>query len=364
MELSIIQNKGKSIVILLDDKMRIIKPVYDYLKYLRLRDRALNTLKANGRDLKIYWDFLNKRNYKYDEVTPNTIGEFIEYLRKPKNNSDDIVTVYVESQRTARTINRILSTVYNFYKYWGMIKEINNPIIMQDVNRPFNMFKSLLHHTKSSNKTKQSIFKIKESKRTFKLVSDDDAEIFLNNLPTWRDRLIFKIMYLTGARVGEVLDLQIEDIPYPDISKQLGVLENIKSKGKRRNLYIPMSLLEEIDTFIMEERNNIDTKHSYIFVSQQNQNLGKPLTYRAIYEVFDVVKKKMEISFNFHDLRHTYITHLAESGMDASIIQIIAGHAHITTTQQYTHISNKYLGDSLNKYWSKSILIGGKENDK
>jgi hypothetical protein len=47
-ELSIVQSKGKDIIVLLDDKMRIVKPVYDYLKYLRLKDRAVNTLKAKG----------------------------------------------------------------------------------------------------------------------------------------------------------------------------------------------------------------------------------------------------------------------------------------------------------------------------
>ena len=110
MELTIIQSKNKDIVVLLDDNMRIIKPVYDYLKYLRLKDRAVNTLKANGTDLKIYWNFLNKNGYEYNEVTPNIIGEFVEYLREP-NDTDNVVTLYVESQRTARTINRILSKI-------------------------------------------------------------------------------------------------------------------------------------------------------------------------------------------------------------------------------------------------------------
>lgn len=173
MELNIVKSNGKDIVVLLDDRMRIVKPVYDYLKYLRLKNRAFNTIKANGTDLKIYWDFLNKKYYSYDEVTPNTIGEFIEYLRDP-NDTEEVVALYAESQRTGKTINRILSTVYNFYKYCGMVKEVNNPIIMEDVNRPFDMFKSLLHHANSINKTKQSIFKVKESKTTFKLVSDSD----------------------------------------------------------------------------------------------------------------------------------------------------------------------------------------------
>lgn len=363
MELHTIRYENKDIVVLLDNNMGLVKPVYDYLKHLRLKDRAFNTIRANCNDLKLYWEFLNKGHYQYDEVTPNVIGEFIEYLREP-NTTDNVVSIYAESKRTGKTINRILSTVYNFYKYCGMIREVDNPIIMEEVNRPFDMFKSLLYHARNNNKTLKSMFKVKEGKTTFKLVSDSEAEIFLNALSTWRDKLIFKIMYLTGARIGEVLDLQIEDIPYPDISKEIGMLENIKSKGKRRHLYIPMNLLEEIDTFIMEERNNIDTEHSYIFVSQQKRYLGKPLTYRAIYEVFNTVKKKTGIKLNFHDLRHTCATALVQSGMDISVVKIILGHEHITTTQQYTHISNQYLEDNLSRYWNKSSLIGGGANGK
>lgn len=135
------------------------------------------------------------------------------------------------------------------------------------------------------------------------------------------------------------------------------MLENIKSKGKTRNLYIPMSLLDEIDDFLMEDRNKIDTEHGNLFVSKQIQNLGKLLTYLGIYSVFNVVKKKVGIEFNFHDLRHTYITQLIENDINISVVRIIAGHEYVTTTQQYTHISNQYLENSFNGYWSKSALM-------
>ena len=357
MELHKIKYKNEDTFVLLDDNMKLVKPVYDYLKHLRQKDRAINTIKANCNDLKLYWDFLNKERYDYYEVTPKIIGEFIEYLREP-NPTDNLVSIYAESKRTGKTINRILSTVYNFYKYCAIVNEVNNP------NRPFDMFKNILHHASSNNKTKQSIFKVKVSETSVKLVSEREAEIFLNALNSWRDKLIFKIMHLTGARIGEVLDLQIEDIPYPDTSQEIGKLENIKSKGKTRDLYVPMSLLEEIDKFIMEERYNIDTEHSYIFVSQQKQNLGKPLTYRAIYEVFNTAKKKTGIQLNMHDLRHTCATNLVESGMDISVVRIVLGHEYVSTTQKYTHVSNQYLENSLSKYWKNSSLIGGEANGK
>ncbi|GAB6168386.1 hypothetical protein JCM1393_08460 [Clostridium carnis] len=68
MELHTIRYKDNDIVVLLDSNMKLVKPIYHYLKYLRQKDRAFNTMKANGRDLKLYWDFLNREHYQYEEI--------------------------------------------------------------------------------------------------------------------------------------------------------------------------------------------------------------------------------------------------------------------------------------------------------
>lgn len=70
MELHVIEREGRKTVVLLDNEMRIVKPVYDYLKFQRQKDKALNTLKASGSDLRTYWEFLNDNGYEYDKVTP------------------------------------------------------------------------------------------------------------------------------------------------------------------------------------------------------------------------------------------------------------------------------------------------------
>lgn len=359
MELSVIEQDNKKIVVLLDENMRIIKPVYEYLKQQVRLGRSFNTIVANGRDLKIYWDFLEYRRYDYTKVTPAMIGEFIEFLRSAEFMNKKIILLYGESKRTGKTINRILSTVYGFYKYCCMVLEINNPIIMEEINRPQNMFRSLLYHTRRNNRTFKSIFKVKESDYGITIIPEKHIELMMKNLPTSRDRLILKILYLTGARIGEVLELKIENIPYPNYEETFGILKDIQSKGKVRDLFIPTKLIQEIDDFIINERSLIMTEHSYLFVSLQKQNLGKPLTYRGIYEVFGRVKKKLGIKFNFHDVRHTFITQLAEIGMDVSIISKIAGHKHIATTEKYTHLSDRYVGESLSRYWKNSILLGG-----
>lgn len=364
MELSVIKTEDGGVVVLLDENMRIVKPVQDYLRQQARTGKSFNTLVANGRDLKLYWQFLNYKGYDYTKVTPVNIGEFIEFLRLPDGTNEKIVTLYGSSKRSGKTVNRILSTLYGFYKYCCMVLEMDNPIIMEEINRPQNMFKSLLHHTRHNNRTNKSIFKVKESEANITIIPDSHIELILDNLSRERDRLILKILYLTGARIGEVLDLKIENIPHPNSGEIFGVLKNIKSKGKARDLFIPAALIEDLDNFIIEERALIKTDHNYLFVSLQKQHFGKPLSYRGIYEVFRNVKEKLDIPFNFHAVRHTFITHLAEMGMDISIISKIAGHKHVSTTERYTHLSDKYMGESLARYWQSSNLLGGGQNDK
>ena len=174
MELHVTKRKGREIVVLLDNDMRIVKPVYDYLKYQDQRDRAINTLIAYGNDLKAFWEFLSDYGYAYDEVSPKMIGEYKEYLM---SEDDNIIAINKEGARTAKTINRMLSTLHGFYQYKADMQEIDNPLLMHEVNRPFNAFKGILEHARSDNKTKQSIFKVKESNYKINLVSDDDGNI-------------------------------------------------------------------------------------------------------------------------------------------------------------------------------------------
>ena len=137
MELHVTKRKGREIVVLLDNDMRIVKPVYDYLKYQDQRDRAINTLIAYGNDLKAFWEFLSDYGYAYDEVSPKMIGEYKEYLM---SEDDNIIAINKEGARTAKTINRMLSTLHGFYQYKADMQEIDNPLLMHEVNRPFNAF--------------------------------------------------------------------------------------------------------------------------------------------------------------------------------------------------------------------------------
>lgn len=216
MEIHVVERNG-SMVALLDDDMTIVKPVYNYLKFQKQKDRAINTLKAQGTDLKIFWEFLKHNGLNYKEVTPKTIAMFIDYLR---SNEDDFLGMNVASARTPKTINRILSSVHGFYQYQADMEELDNPMLSHEINRPQSMFKELLYHARKDNKTTQSIFKIKESDYKVHLVTDAEMEAVLSRLTKKRDILLYKMLFLTGARIQEILDLEMESIPIPDTSKQ------------------------------------------------------------------------------------------------------------------------------------------------
>lgn len=120
-----------------------------------------------------------------------------------------------------------------------------------------------------------------------------------------------------------------------------------------------MSVIEELDAFIMEERSSVETNHDYLFIANKAGFTGNRLEYHSLYAVFKKVSKETGIELNFHDLRHSFISYLTETGMDISLIRIIAGHEQIETSQKYIHISGKYLKESLASYWDRSILTGG-----
>lgn len=361
MELCIINEQKLQLVVLLDDDMQLVKPVCDFIRFQQQKGLAFNSLKAYGRDLLTFWRFLASFNGDYTDTTPALIADFIDYLR-----CDEVgyISLYTESVRTNQTINRILGTVRSFYQFLSDMKGINNPILMRDINRSQSMFRSLLYHARTDNRTKQSIFKLKESKHVVKLVPTEDIELFLSTLTKQRDILMYKLLYLTGARIQEVLDLEIDSVPVPDMSQLVGVFRQIKSKGKCRDLYVPMSLIAELDNFIIEKRNRIDTTHSYVFVSEQTRQLGKQLTYSAVYDKLKKVQAEIGINFNFHDLRHTFCSNLIQSGVDASVAQLIMGHEHISTTQKYTHLSDCFIRESLAQYWKKGFVVGGVSYEK
>lgn len=360
MELHRVSDGTESGFVLLDKQMKLVQPVNEYLDYQALRGRAANTLRAYARDLKIFFEFLEQRNLLYDQINIKLIQEYVEYLRSP---DESVIFLNVESRRSPSTINRMVGTVHGFYYYQAAMNYISNPIVTKEVNGPNSIFRGVLYHTLKNNHAKQSILKIKESNYHIHLFTATETQAMLEALPTVRDKLIFKFLIQSGARISEVLALQIEDVPVPDFSSEISVLHHVKSKGRYRDIYIPATLLAELDSYIIEHRSSVKTEHSYVFITQHPHQRNKPISYRGLYEVFKRAGKKAGINFRFHDTRHTFVTRLVESGMDFSVVRILAGHKHISTTQKYVSLSADYIASSLARYWASSLMTGGGQSE-
>lgn len=347
MEVHKIKKAEEVMIVLVDSNMQLVHPVNQYLKYLTIRGRAENTLLSYAKDLKTYFSFLEQSGFNYRQVDAQTIQSYMEHLRLPSNMAGSI---YAESMRSASTVNRMIGTVYQFYCYQSLVGNLNNPLIMGTSTTP-PIFREMLYHTRKSTRAKQSIFTVKKPTYQIHLLTPPEIERMDHALPSRRDRLIFKVLVQSGARISEVLSLKISDIPIPDVSEPITILHGIQSKGKRRDIYIPTSLAIELDDYILEHRTRIDVMHGYLFTAQHPHQNHRPISYRGIYEVFKRAGKKVGLNFKFHDTRHTFITNLVESGMDFSVVRILAGHNHVTTTQKYATLSTGYIASALQEYW-------------
>jgi integrase len=138
------------------------------------------------------------------------LGDFVEFLRQPQGKHNP--ALFGDSSRQPQNINHILGTVHSFYQYCEIMNQLKTLFFMKDITRPQSMFKSFLYHTRRDNQTKQSVFKVKESGKALSLVHATEINAVSAHLHTSRDRLILKILQLTGARIAEVLELRIADI--------------------------------------------------------------------------------------------------------------------------------------------------------
>ncbi|TCL39429.1 site-specific recombinase XerD [Anaerospora hongkongensis] len=359
---------GKTTAALFDDNMVLIKPVYYYFKKLQLEDKAPLTIFNYALDLKEYFQFLNRRHINYEFSTPETIEDFVSYLKGVDTQTGGNLKV-----RSNKTIKRMLAAIRDFYEHEALHRNFKNPIIMEDDTRKPGMYKPILAHVNSL--ISRSAFRIKTSSNgpeTWRILDDDETELITNTLNNKRDKLIFKLLYFTGMRISELLGLCTEDIPYPNAMDPITSFELVprdendldrQHKSGPRTIYLPTSVAIELDNYIVEERDKFNVKHSYIFVSYQKQHLGKPLSQAAISDCFRRVGKMCNISFTPHDLRHTCCTNYVQLGLNLKIVQEIMGHKQYSTTEKYTHLTDKYVNRKISDFWMSNAervnRIGG-----
>lgn len=153
-----------------------------------------------------------------------------------------------------------------------------------------------------------------------------------------RDKAILETLYASGLRVSELCGLNIQDVGDDAV--------RVKGKGsKERIVPIAPSALSAIDHYLGKFR---EDKEGALFIGTK----GKRVDRVAVWSRVKFYAKKAGITKKIspHTLRHSFATHLLENGADLRVIQEMLGHASISTTDRYTHISHKHLHDAFEKF--------------
>lgn len=293
-------------------KMDLEESITDFLNYC-LIDKGLsdNTYLSYKNDLNMYKAFLHQKNISNPEkISSADVIEFIEYLQK--KDHDEITTVA-----------RKLTTIKNYHAY--LEKEKIAPInVTLGIKRP------------------------KLKKTIAKTLSMDDINTLLDiNLLTpfdYRNKAMLELVYGTGLRVSELVNLTLNNIDFTNCIIRIvgkGNKERIIPLGEYSMYYLNLYMEKRP----LLEKNNLCEK---LFLN----NHGKGITRQGFFKILKnlLEEKHLNVEASPHTLRHSFATHLLEGGADLKSIQEILGHSDISTTRMYTHVTNQKVTHDYNEY--------------
>lgn len=191
----------------------------------------------------------------------------------------------------------------------------------------------------------EDIEMIKQEKYLPISMSEKEVELLLEspNLDSFigiRDRAMIEMLYATGMRVSELINLKITDIDHNRL------VVKVMGKGSKERLIPYGEVASDYLNLYLKNRKEINSNE--IFLS----NRGKKITRSAFWNRIKLYLKKENLkeSISPHTLRHAFATHLLNRGADLRSVQILLGHSDLSTTQIYTHIAKQRLGEILKKH--------------
>lgn len=291
-------------------------PIKSFIEYLSFEKKySKHTITAYENDLKTFQEFCDK---EYDDgdlllVNYSQIRSWIVNL--------------VDADISNRSINRKQSSLKSFYKYLQKIKQITeNPLVK--------------HQALKVSKRIQVPFSKKEIDSVlFQIENEGD-------FTSLRNKMIVELLYSTGIRRAELINLKIDDI---DLIKN-----SVKVLGKRnKERIIPLliSVKSSLKKYLLE-RNIQDANSEYLFFTDKQNKLYPTLVYRIINKYFSGVSSKVKKSP--HVLRHSFATHLLNEGADLNSVKELLGHSSLASTQIYTHSSMSELKKVYNNAHPRS----------
>ena len=282
-----------------------------FIHHLRVeRGLAKNTIESYSRDLTRFFSFLEKRNLSPMDVSQADLMDFISSLA-------GILSI--------RSIARNMSSLKVLYRFL-----VSDDRIVTNPTR-------LLSAPKLPRKLPWALSRAEVDK----LLSQPEASTSRGQ----RDKAMLELLYATGLRVSELVTLKI-----PNLNLEAGFVRTVGKGSKERMVPVGAKALDAMKEYLAQGRPSLLKRRSssYLFPNSG----GKPISRQGFWKIIKRYGLKAGIRKGLtpHSLRHSFASHLLEGGADLRSVQIMLGHADISTTQIYTHVTRERLKQIHEKY--------------
>ena len=287
------------------------RSVDGYLRHLTIeRGMAKNTLLAYKRDLAKYLEALEKVGITDStEITELVVRNFAQSLVSDKG-------------LVATSVARILAAVRGFHKFM-LFEGISDNDVSAAVKPP-----------KAPKRLPKAI-SIQEIEALLKAAGPEPDDVAgAADIIRVRDRAILELLYATGARVSEIVNMDLDDLIDPEIVRLFG-------KGSKERI-VPVGKYAQaaVAAYLVRVRPTLATLSlgtPALFLNQRGSRLSRQSIWQIISDSAQAAKLGVEVSP--HTFRHSFATHLLEGGADVRVVQELLGHASVTTTQIYTLVT-------------------------
>ena len=283
---------------------------------IKVKQASANTVSSYMRDIRQYSEWLNR------------FGE-IDLIHATQDHISDYLT-YLQSQgRSGATASRTLASLKNFYNYLVSSGLMEASPITGDI------------HVERGEKKLPQILTGKEVELLLAQPACVDAK-------GYRDKAMLEVMYATGIRVSELIDLDLTDV-----NLDLGI---IKCNNTKKSRAIPLypAALRALSVYIREVRAVMlaNPSEQALFVNVSGARMSRQGFWKILK--FYQAKAGIEKDITPHTLRHSFAVHLLENGADLGSLQELMGHSDISSTQLYTHMINQKLKSVYEKCHPKA----------
>lgn len=286
--------------------MEINELVDEYLQYVKVeRGLSANTITSYHQDLVKFQNYLQSQKITDLNTIDNfLINQFLQYLTTQGNSENTII--------------HCVTSLRKFFQFLKRMQYVNDDP-MQQVGMP---------------KKKQHLPDILSVEDVTKIIMTPDTTKPLGI----RNRAMLEVMYATGLRVSEIVNLKVSDL-----HSDIGLLQMVGKGNKERMVPIGDVAMQWVVLYYTDIRPQQlkGQENPYIFLNDH----GRQLTRQGIWKIIKQIVLQAGITKDVspHTLRHSFATHILENGADLRIVQELLGHADISTTQIYTHVTNDHV---------------------